>query len=276
MDEFDLFRDFNRSVAGPSGDTRRRASASLIGAIEGGRGPVTRVLHRRRRRGVIALAFAGLTVVAVAALFVDAPWKNSPGFLERAQAALTPPTASILHYQWATKIPDDSGCALGPEEIWIDQTPTHAYRLLSTNCVGQRVEVAGELDTTEILMFVPPNTLSVPDLMFDAPPDPVAALRAAIREGRAHDEGTTQLGGRTVERIRLDCGLPCAGRPGYFYVDPETFFPVQQVIPGGFTSETGQRFDVVERYQTYEYLPRTAANLALTDIRAQHPNATGP
>jgi hypothetical protein len=25
-----------------------------------------------------------------------------------------------------------------------------------------------------------------------------------------------------------------------------------------------------------EYLPRTAANLALTDIHAQHPNATGP
>jgi hypothetical protein len=25
-----------------------------------------------------------------------------------------------------------------------------------------------------------------------------------------------------------------------------------------------------------EYLPRTVANLALTDIRAQHPDATGP
>ena len=33
-------------------------------------------------------------------------------------------------------------------------------------------------------------------------------------------------------------------------------------------------FDVVGRYLTYEYLPRTEANLALTDIRAQHPGAT--
>ena len=31
---------------------------------------------------------------------------------------------------------------------------------------------------------------------------------------------------------------------------------------------------VVVRYLTFEYLRRTDANLALTDIRAQHPNAT--
>jgi len=33
---------------------------------------------------------------------------------------------------------------------------------------------------------------------------------------------------------------------------------------------------IVERILTFEYLPRTAANLALTDIRAEHPHATGP
>jgi hypothetical protein len=36
------------------------------------------------------------------------------------------------------------------------------------------------------------------------------------------------------------------------------------------------RFHVVLRFETYEALPRTAANLALTDIRAQHPDAIGP
>ena len=36
------------------------------------------------------------------------------------------------------------------------------------------------------------------------------------------------------------------------------------------------RFDIVQRCLTYEYLPRTAAKVALTDIRAQHPDATGP
>jgi hypothetical protein len=35
------------------------------------------------------------------------------------------------------------------------------------------------------------------------------------------------------------------------------------------------RVHVVTRFLTFEYLPRTDANLALTDIKAQHPNATG-
>jgi hypothetical protein len=34
------------------------------------------------------------------------------------------------------------------------------------------------------------------------------------------------------------------------------------------------QIDVVDRYLTFEYLPRTEGNLALTDIQAQHPDAT--
>jgi hypothetical protein len=69
--------------------------------------------------------------------------------------------------------------------------------------------------------FVPPNRLRVARQRFRFSLDPAADLRGAISAGRAHDEGKTQLDGRTVERIRI-------------------------------------------------------ANLALTDIRAQHPDATGP
>jgi hypothetical protein len=283
MDELDLFRRFRSRVAPPNRDVERRASARLTQAIERRSRPATRVLHRaRKRRGAIALAFAALTAVAIASLFVDAPWKSSPGFLERAQAALTPPAGSILHYQWETKMLAESGCVPGSHEIWVDQTPPYAYRLLATNCVGRRMEIGGALETPEILMFVPPNTLSVPDLIFDRPPDPVTALRAAIREGRAHDEGTTQLDGRTVRRIRFEPGCPvppCSGT-GHAYVDPETFFPIREEWPTGYAVVAADgrvyRFDVVVRYLAFEYLPRTAANLALTDIRAQHPDATGP
>ena len=61
-------------------------------------------------------------------------------------------------------------------------------------------------------------------------------------------------------------------------MDSETFLPVQWVSPAGFLygdPVTGEyfRYDVVWRFHAIEYLPRTPANVALTDIRAQHPDA---
>ena len=102
--------------------------------------------------------------------------------------------------------------------------------------------------------------------------DPAADLRRAIENDSAHREGTAELDGRTFERIRVDpqpCpDPPCPPGPHlayHVYVDSETFDLVQEEWP-----------NVVVQYLTFEYLPRTAANLALTDIRAQHPDATGP
>ena len=121
---------------------------------------------------------------------------------------------------------------------------------------------------------MPPNTLyryppqAIKDLnLFGRVPalDPVAAVRNAIRHGRAHDQGRTKLNGRTVERIRLDPCPPgrCMTETGDFaYVDPDTYYPVQTDIDGRTI-----------RFSAYEYLPRTATNLALTNIRAQHPHA---
>ena len=107
--------------------------------------------------------------------------------------------------------------------------------------------------------------------------DPASALRTAISEGRAHEAGTAQLDGRTVQRINLDLPstlpadappLPADAPPvthseAYAEVEPETLHPVQIVF--------GRN---AYRFLAYEHLPATAANLALADIRAQHPNAT--
>ena len=241
-------------------------------------------------------AAAAVAIVAAAVLFVASPWKSSPGFLERAEAALTPPVGSVLHMKWETTTTSkDFSCSVtrGPEEIWIDQTPPHRYRGLmqpppdpvglgprALACSrGEKFELGGTLDAGPTLWFVPPNTLTVRQTLILAP-DPVAALREAIDAGRAHQEGPTQLDGRTVERIRIDPARDCPIQGGcgreYVYVDTETYHPVQTESPNGYITLPGQRlrFDVVQRYQTFEYLPRTAANLALSDIRAQHPDAT--
>jgi hypothetical protein len=252
--------------------------------------------HRR------ILTAAALSIAAAVALLVVAPWSSSPGFLEDAQAALTPPAGTIVHQRWElTATSTDLGCTVtrGPNEIWIDQRPPYTYRALVNDLPadpgdadprelacssGTAAELGGAFDEGETLMFVPPNTLETLRARFVFPLDPVKELRDAISAGRAHEEGETQLDGRVVKRIRVDppsdCSSPeCPREPSYTYVDPETFHPVQTECDCGALALPGRpvvRVHLVMRYLTFEYLPRTDANLALTDIRAQHPDATGP
>jgi hypothetical protein len=283
----------------PSEDAQRSASARAIdGEDEQGSGALRRI---GRRPGYIVLAVGALAAAAAAALFVTIPWNNPPGVLEKAQAALTPPGGTILHEKWEeTSISTNPACTVkvGPNEIWIDQTPPYRYRLLIGNaravagvaaprglaCPSETAgEFGGMLHRLWPLEFVPPNSLTTGRIRgVGFPLDPVTSLREAISAGRAHDEGETQLDGRTVERIRIDpdppsaCPYPgCPREPTYAYVDPETFYPVETHGPEirGLGSRLFARLHIVKRMLTYEYLPRTAANLALTDIRAQHPNA---
>jgi hypothetical protein len=258
------------------------------------------------------MAAATLAIAAAVALLVTAPWDSSPGFLAQAQAALTR-TDAVLHMKiettstWTRPI-----CPVtrSRAEAWIDGTAPHSYRVLLNDfppdpanadpptlacSSGTASEYGGTYESENTLRFLPPNRLSVNAFQsFRFPLDPAADLRAAISAGRAHDEGKTQLDGRTVERVRIDpapaSACPryanCGPRgPIYVYVDPETFYPVgfewtasQVEIVGGPGGSSYRRVRVrdVTRYLTFEYLPRTAANLALTDIHAQHPDATGP
>ena len=276
--------------------------------------------HRRLRvsfsRNRLALTTATAAVVAAAGLVFTAPWTSSPGFLERVQAAVAPPPGSILHMKWElTSKSSDLACTVthGPNEIWIDQTPPHRFRVLLSEfnfggadlralaCAGgTAVELGGTFDAgpearrrpsgepgktrRPTVRFVPPNTLSY---SYGNGPfyvdDPVKALRDDLNSGRAHDEGTMQLDGRTVRRISIDppsdCPVSsCSRKPNYAYVDPETFYPVRfECEDCGVIALPGRpvlRLHMLTRFLAYEpLLLRTAANLALADIRAQHPDA---
>jgi hypothetical protein len=260
---------------------RRELEAQTPAGSNGWAGHVLRAV--RRRPGRTTLAFAAVVgATAAAVLFLSTPWQSSPGFLERAQAALTPPPGRILHMKWEMTTRACTG-TFG-YEVWIDLAPPHMYRALlppgpanpvprEPCATGPRSEVGGALEGELPLMFVPPNTLvRSRRLSFSVEADPWADVRKMISEGRAHREGATLLDGRTVERVRFDppSPLPRAclafGCPtSYGYFDPETLYPVAWDFGQGD----------MWRYLTYEYLPRTEDNLALTDIRAQHPGATG-
>jgi hypothetical protein len=338
MDELDLFRDFRRGVAAPSENARRHARTQLARAADGDAQPRIRALGPvRKRSGYGALALLALAGAAATALFLSTPWSSSPGFLERAEAALATPDNSILHMKWeVTSSVSHPRCSVTrPNEMWIDQERPHTYRAIledpppagadarSLACSsGTRREVGGTVDPTcspaeqancttmDTLELESPTTLRESTLQFVLPPDPVAMLREAIRSGSAHHEGKTTLHGRTLERIRIDgprisedgvfsssaCAFPsCAF--GDAYVDPDTFYPVEMhspplqvmpapdggavvrlpdgiTLPGGTIGNPLAEINVADRYLNFEYLPRTEGNLALADIRAQHPDAT--
>lgn len=254
--------------------------------------------RRSHRRNRLLLAPATLVIAAAASLLATTPWSGSPSFVERAEAALRPPAGTILHQKWiVTTTSTAFGCTVRhrPNESWLDQVPPHRYRILlnvppppatsrlALACGNPKgPELGGTLDSWTTLEFVPPNTL-LPRSQIGLPIDPVADLRQRLAAGTAHDVGRTTWQGRTVERIRLDrepgCASPsCSWEPFSWYVDPDTLHPVGMGGIGGI-SEPGRRFvrlRVVVHFVAYEFLPRTAENLALTDIRVQHPDATTP
>jgi hypothetical protein len=281
------------------GDPVRELKRELLAASERQQAPASagREGLRRRRRWLL-LAAATLVIAAAASLLSTAPWSTSSSFVDRAEAALKPPARSILHQTWVVTTTSDSfGCTVRhrPNESWLDQAPPHRFRLLlnvppppSTSRLAlacgnpKGPELGGTLDSWTTLEFAPPNTL-LRRSRIGLPIDPVADLRQRLAAGTAHEAGRTTFRGRPIERIRIDPDSGCVSQgcslePAEWWVDPKTLQPVGFTGIGGIR-EPGRRFirlRVVGWFLAYEYLPRTAANLALTDIRAQHPGATTP
>ncbi|MGH2902673.1 MAG: hypothetical protein ACRDK7_03660 [Solirubrobacteraceae bacterium] len=170
---------------------------------------------------------------------------------------------------------------------------------LQTRLAGRPLELGGAVESPgqrthpgalhPTLTYLPPGRLvrarlrvtlgpSLPgphDQSIEDGADPVAVLRAAIAEGRAHDAGATTLAGRPVRRIDIELpqGPPADAPPlppdhptfhpeAFAYVEAASFHPVE-IVYGLDTY----------KFLAYEYLPASTANTALTDTRAQHPRA---
>lgn len=164
-------------------------------------------------------------------------------------------------------------------------------RIASAGLSGAPLEQGGVLEipaaqqrpgkVLRSLTFVPPDELlsaqvqvtlgavlpGPNDTIAPSGADPVSVLREALAEGRAREDGTTEIDGQRALRIEFAPVEPPASapplpanapkpRPYYAYVDPETFYPVQI---GSY------------HFLAYEYLSGTEANLALANIRDQHP-----
>ena len=110
-------------------------------------------------------------------------------------------------------------------------------------------------------------------------------VRRYLANGKAKVVARTRLDGEDVYRLHL-----CPSR-GHclstfdFYVDARSYRPVREVVRGESGPGSGQpgyarcargykRPQLIMDFTTWEHLPPTAANLALTDLRKQHPDAS--
>jgi hypothetical protein len=210
-----------------------------------------RRLRTRSRRNRLLASGAILSVAAPAVLVFTAPWSNSPNFLARANAALTLKGRVLYMKSETTSTSTDPPCTitLGPDEIWIDQTPPYRFRALSMipnapswntdarvlACAsGTRTEVGGPLNG-RVVRFVPPNTLEdvapVPHLHPSTGPRSGAARSDPHRTcARRRQDNAPWAHGRTDPHRPPrppNCAIPCPRWPTYVYVDPDRFHPVE-------------------------------------------------
>ena len=278
---------------------RQQRHAAAVGA---GRRRLRVSLSRNR----LLLTAATVAVAAATALFFTAPWKTRRGFSgERRRRSRRPP-GSILHMKWElTPTSTDPTCTVthGPNEIWIDQTAPHRYRVLLTILRRRRSararvlgEAASSWDVRSVARrLLRPRKPADPQVRAAEhaerqhgavvyPVDPVKDLRERSAQDAHMMRARRNLTGARSRRIRIDppSGCPdpsgCPRKPIYAYVDPETFFrsksSARTAESSLYPANPSCDFHMVTRYLTFELLPRTDENLALTDIRAQHPDAT--
>lgn len=276
MDELDRFRSF-RSAAAPAGaGAAAGARAAVAVAVEReqarGRGRLPR--RRRALAGALALAAAAIAVALVA------PWSGGPSLVDRAAAAITQDSNTVLHQRVEISSTDlATGAVLGRrvDELWLDGAPPHRYRtFFQPPFTSKTLEVGGTSASLRASVYRPAtNTFDTHSLQLEVTGmNALDTIRQALASGAAVAQGTARLDGRQVLKFLVRGSGP-EGTDELYYVDPQTYDPVE--IDGqGFLVDGPKRYHVatVERFLTFELLPRTQANLRLTDIQAMHPSAT--
>ena len=223
--------------------------------------------HRRHLRRAVALGLpAGLGALGLSlALVLGAGSTPSPAdaaILASAQGALTPPPDSVFHV--AATIAVGSSTAQ-PYGLW---TAGSSYRFFKfgyeaawNGTTMSSYDAAS--NTIYVGIYSPPS---------HPPVDTAATIRSLISSGQAHVAGSAVVDGVPSYVLSLS-GLPVGGglSDGTYDVAKSDYHPL--LLQTTVACQQGQCPETV-RFQAYEYLPQTSANLSLLDLRAQHPGAT--
>jgi hypothetical protein len=269
----------------------------------GVRGMPSLRLGMRVRLGLLA---AG--VAAAAALIVTSPWKTAgpagisdaraAQILRNVQAATPPQPGWILHdrtRETVVLIPESgSGRPIvrrsQMSESWTQTTPPYHWRELSSHgslTLEQGASFQSDCGvhyyfdpTTMVLarreLYPGPCAVETPDdtgLFYDHD----KFLRNFVAKGWLTVVGQTRIDGEDVYQLEPSHRYWFV-TDQKLYVDAKSYRLVREDIT--FTTSAtgscnpGYRLErTISDYPTREYLPPTAANLALTDIQKQHPDA---
>lgn len=190
---------------------------------------VVRDLSRRPRRRAAGGAIGVAGVGVAAALALSGIGGGAPPFVEGAIArhvvgALTAPPSTILHERALVTV----GSRTQPYELWVESNPPYAYRVVKWGHEGTG--------------------------RGSAPDDPAAQLRSMVQSGQAHVDSATTIDGVPAYRLTVT-GSSTRFLNGTAYVSRANYHPLEiDTTDGG-----GERIV----FQSYEYLPATAANQAL-------------
>jgi len=241
--------EFRQALLRQLRDERREDAASVGGRLR-------RMTLRRRFASAVVFACAiGLALLAAIML------SDSPGVLERAQAALAP-NGRILHM--VTRQGDDR-TTIGESWSLPDGSLWHvAYRdsseAFGSNCVISETQTRcwnPTLNTVDVYRHQPPE----PGLPPDEPQfriDQPETLSQALGSGYARLLGETTFEGKPVIAVLLAAWTTHSPPPEFLeasshtvYLDRKTYLPVAERVPeGGATIY----------YETFEFLPATAEN----------------
>ena len=239
---------------------------------------VDRRRHRTRRAATRSVLVAGLAVVILAITAVGPGTDPRPASaVERAAAVLAAATASaadgsILHLVEATTTvrPDGSANTTRTETWQQTAAPWDWRRVVVQPANGGHREM-GRTDGRPVVWNPLTDTVHTlaPDQVVAAPTGPdrdlddrlVDGMRALLASGNAHEDGRPTVNGRPAIRITSDLD------DRTLVVDAQTYQPLEWSLTG----DDGTR--ITTRIESLEPLPDTAANRALTSVRAQHPSA---
>ena len=255
---------------------------------------------RRGTRIRLGLLVAG--VAAAAALIVTSPWKTTgpagisdaqaAQILRNVQAAAAPRPGWIYHrrmrqtFFWIPKRKSDRPVYRSiTSEVWAQTASPYHKRDISrfSYAYPSRTLESGATGKPCAFYYFDPATKGLyrddsyhlKTCLKTYSSDVVAkSNRKALAAGQLKVDGLTRIKGVSVYRLETIPKVDKYGSSLVIYVDAKSYRTVRQeetsdvtvpAHPWGYTE--------IREYFTDEYLRPTAANLALTDIRAQHSDA---